>query len=146
MLISRLCVTGYIGPATAPWMARNTSSMPMLCETPHRNEDATNSSVHAVNRRTSPKRRVRKPVSGSEIAMLTANEVITHVLWSLLTPRLPAMVGSETLAIVVSSTCMKVASDRPIVLSARLGGRNWVVIGVGQSWGFALSLPLQAGG
>src|SRR5574338_1296728 len=135
MLISRLCVIGYIGPATAPCSARNTSSMPMLCDTPHMNEESTNSSVHAVNRRTSPKRRVRKPVSGSEIAMLTANEVITHVLWSLLTPRLPAMVGSETLAMVVSSTCMKVASDRPTVLSARLGGRNWLLIGFGQSGG-----------
>src|SRR6185437_4755250 len=129
MPISRLCVTGYIGPATAPCTARNSSSMPMFCEMPHRNEDATNSSVQAVNRRTSPKRRVRKPVSGSEIAMLTANEVITQVLWSLLTPRLPAMVGSDTFAIVVSSTCMKVASDSPIVVTARFGGRKWVLMG-----------------
>jgi hypothetical protein len=96
------------------------------------NEVSANSNVQAVNRRTSPKRRVRKPVSGSEIAMLTANEVITQVLWSLLTPRLPAIVGSETLAIVVSSTCMKVASERPKVLKARLGGRNGVVIGLYQ--------------
>ena len=132
MPISRLCVIGYIGPATAPCSARNTISMPMLCDTPHRNEVSANSSVHAVNSFTSPKRRVSKPVSGSEIAMLTANEVITQVLWLLLTPRLPAMVGSDTLAIVVSSTCMNVASDRPIVLSARLGGRNGVVIGFNQ--------------
>src|SRR5574337_644777 len=141
MPISRLWVIGYIGPATAPWMARNTSSMPMLWEMPHMNDAATNSKVQAVNRRTSPKRRERNPVNGSEIAMLTANEVITQVLWSLLTPRLPAIVGSETLAIVVSSTCMKVASDRPTVLSARLGGRNGVVIGFGQVEGDLL-LPL----
>jgi hypothetical protein len=32
----------------------------------------------------------------------------------------------------VSSTCMNVASDRPIVLRARLGGRNSVVIGIGR--------------
>jgi hypothetical protein len=31
------------------------------------------------------------------------------------------MVGSATLAMVVSSTCMKVASDRPMVVSSRLG-------------------------
>ncbi len=132
MPISRLWVIGYIGPATAPCSARNTISMPMLCEIPQRNEVSANSSVLAVNSFTSPKRRVRKPVSGSEIAMLTANEVITQVLWLLLTPRLPAIVGSDTLAMVVSSTCMKVASDRPIVLSARLGGRNWVVIAICQ--------------
>ena len=128
MLISRLCVIGYIGPATAPCSARNSISMPMLSDTPHMNDVSENSRVHATNSFTSPKRRLRKPVSGSEIAMLTANEVITQVLWSLLTPRLPAIVGSDTLAMVVSSTCMNVASDRPNVLSARLGGRNWAVI------------------
>ena len=40
----------------------------------------------------------------------TAKAVITQVPWSGLTPRLPAMVGSETLAMVESSTCMKVPS------------------------------------
>ncbi len=65
--------------------------------------------------------------------MLTANEVITQVLWSLLTPRLPAMVGNDTLAIVVSSTCMKVASDRPIVHSAMywVGGMGVLTEGIG---------------
>src|SRR5690349_7557825 len=129
MPISRLCVIGYIGPATAPCSARNRISMPMLCDTPHRKEVSANSSVQAVNSRTSPKRRLRKPVSGSAMAMLTANEVITQVLWLLLTPRLPAMVGSDTLAMVVSSTCMNVASDRPIVVIAMLGGRNWLLMG-----------------
>ncbi|MNS33366.1 hypothetical protein D3C72_654780 [compost metagenome] len=71
---------------------------------------------------TSPKRRLSQPVSGSAIALLTANEVITQVPCSELTPRLPDMVGSATLAMVVSSTCMNVASDRPMVLSNRLGG------------------------
>ena len=56
------------------------------------------------------------------MALLTANEVITQVPCSELTPRLPEIVGSATLAMVVSSTCMKVASDRPMVLSSRLGG------------------------
>src|SRR5215469_13859131 len=40
--------------------------------------------------------------------LATAKDVITHVPWSGDTPRFPAMVGSETLAIVESSTCMKV--------------------------------------
>jgi hypothetical protein len=47
---------------------------------PHMNEVSANSRVLQTNSFTSPKRRVRKPVSGSEMAMLTANEVITHVL------------------------------------------------------------------
>src|SRR5690606_21933932 len=36
--------------------------------------------------------------------------------------RLPEMVGRATLAMVVSSTCMKVARDRPMVAITRLGG------------------------
>ena len=79
--ISRLCVTGYIGPATAPWMARNTSSMPMLPEIPHSIEVTENRSVHQTNSLTSPRRRARNPVNGSEMAMHTVNEVITQVLW-----------------------------------------------------------------
>src|SRR3954464_12247945 len=84
--ISRLCVIGYIGPATAPWMARKTMSMVMLCAIPHRNEASENNSVAMTNSFVSPKRRVRKPVSGSAMALLTANEVMTHVLWLELTP------------------------------------------------------------
>ncbi|GHB97175.1 hypothetical protein GCM10010080_06520 [Thermomonas carbonis] len=56
--------------------------------------------------------------------MLTANEVITHVAWLALPPRLPEMVGSETLAMVVSSTCMNDAKARPSVVNAMFGGRK----------------------
>lgn len=98
--------------------------MPMLCEMPHRNEATTKASVARVNRRTSPMRRDRKPVSGRAMALLTANEVMTHVAWLALAPRLPEMVGSETLAIVVSSTCMNEASASPSVARPTLGGRN----------------------
>src|SRR6476659_1900083 len=63
------------------------------------------------------------------MALLTANEVITHVAWLALAPRLPEIVGSETLAIVVSSTCMNDASASPIVASARFGGRNGIAPG-----------------
>src|SRR5580704_5424298 len=42
--------------------------------------------------------------------LATAKDVITQVPWSVEAPRLPAMVGSETLALVLSSTCMKVPS------------------------------------
>src|ERR1700733_9305755 len=50
----------------------------------------------------------------------TAKAVITQVPWSVLAPRLPAMVGRETLAMVESSTCMKVpiASARAVTASA----------------------------
>ncbi len=58
------------------------------------------------------------------MAVLTANEVITQVACCELAPRLPAMVGSETLAMVVSSTCMNEAMARPTVHNATLAGRK----------------------
>src|SRR5476651_348381 len=73
---------------------------------------------------TSPKRRLNQPVSGRAMALLTANEVITQVPCSELTPRFPEMVGNATLAIVVSSTCINVANASPMVARTRLGGLN----------------------
>ncbi|MNP16114.1 hypothetical protein D3C76_1084970 [compost metagenome] len=85
-----------------------------------------NRMVAAMNSFTSPNRRLSQPVRGRAMALLTANEVMTQVPCSALAPRLPAMVDSDTLAMVVSSTCMKHASDRPMVASARFGGLKWL--------------------
>ena len=74
--------------------------------------------TEAVNSFTCPKRRVSQPVSGREMALATPNEVITQVPWSGETPRSPAIAGIDTLAIDVSSTFMKVASDSATVPSA----------------------------
>src|ERR1700728_1351867 len=87
----------------------------------------TNSTVDAMNSFTCPKRRVSQPVSGSEMALATPKEVITQVPWSGDTPRSPAMAGIDTLAIDVSSTFMKVASDSasvPIASVAPVSGGN----------------------
>src|SRR5882672_77913 len=54
--------------------------------------------------------------------LATANEVITQVPWSGEAPRLPEMVGMATLAMVVSSTCMKVPSASAIDASAFVAG------------------------
>jgi hypothetical protein len=51
------------------------------------------------------------------MALATANEVMTQVPWSGDTPRSPAIAGIDTLAIDVSSTFMKVASDSTMVPS-----------------------------
>src|SRR5688572_5586301 len=96
----------------------------MLLARPHSKDAITNASVAQVNNVRSQKRRVMKPVRGRANALLTANDVITHVAWLALALRLPEMVGSETLAIVVASTCMNDASARPIVVNAMLGGRK----------------------
>ncbi len=72
-----------------------------------------------------------QPVSGTEMPFETANDVMIQVPWFVLTPRLPAMVGSETLAIVVSRTCMKVPSASANAVMPRvpagsgISGRSW---------------------
>ena len=68
--------------------------------------------------RTTPKRVIRKALTGTEMPFDTAKEVMTQVPWSALTPRLPAMVGIDTLAIEPSSTCMKVPSASAIAATA----------------------------
>ena len=83
-----------------------------------------NSRVDSTNRRTSPKRRDSQPVSGRAMALLTAKEVMTQVPWFGLTARSPEIAGSETLAIDVSSTCMKVPRLRPRVSRTRVGPCN----------------------
>ncbi len=59
-----------------------------------------------------------QPVSGTETPFATANEVMTQVPWSELTPRSPLIVGMDTFAIEVSSTCMKVPSARATAVTA----------------------------
>ncbi len=91
----------------------------MFGASPHSHDAITNSSTLAVNSRTWPKRCVSQPVSGTEIALATANEVMTQVPCAGLTPMSPAIAGIDTLAIDVSSTFMNVASDSAIVPSTR---------------------------
>jgi hypothetical protein len=63
------------------------------------------------------------------MALATAKEVMTQVPWLELTPTSPEIVGMATLAMVVSSTFMKVANDRATEARARVaperGGRVW---------------------
>ncbi|CAH0312751.1 hypothetical protein SRABI106_04096 [Rahnella aquatilis] len=67
---------------------------------------------------TSPMRFASQPVIGIEMAFATPNEVITQVPCEFEAPRFPAMVGIATLAIVESSTCIKVAIDKATVIQA----------------------------
>src|SRR4249919_2656165 len=96
----------------------------MLLARPHSREAMTNRNVAQMNSLRSPKWRVSHPVSGNAIALLTAKDVMTHVAWLALSPRLPEIVGRDTFAMVRSSTCMNDASARPSVVSAMLGGRK----------------------
>ena len=77
---------------------------------PHNHDAITNRITLAVNSRTCPKRWVSQPVSGTEIAFATANDVMTQVPCVGLTPMSPEIAGIETFAIELSSTFMNVAS------------------------------------
>src|SRR5580658_9941223 len=59
-----------------------------------------------------------QPVNGTATPCATANEVMTQVPWSELKPRSPLIVGMDTFAIEVSSTCMKVPSARATAVTA----------------------------
>src|SRR6202030_1870178 len=68
-----------------------------------------------------PKCPASQPVSGIMIAAATMYEVSTQAAWSWATDRLPWMCGSATLAIVLSTPCIIVASMIDAVIAARLG-------------------------
>lgn len=91
---------------------------------PHSQDEITNNSIDEMNRRTWPKRSVSHPVSGTEIALATANDVMTQVPWLADTPRSPEIAGIDTLAIDVSSTFMNVASDSATVPSTSCPPRS----------------------
>ena len=63
-----------------------------------------------INSLTAPKRPANHPVSGTQIASATAYEVITHVPCELETAKLPVICGTETLAMVISNTTIKLAN------------------------------------
>src|SRR6187431_681373 len=97
------------GPATSPCITRKAINDSMLGARPHSQEASTNSAVDRQKSLTCPNRCVSHPVSGTAIALATANEVMTHVPWLVLTPISPEMAGIDTFAMDVSSTIMKVA-------------------------------------
>src|SRR6185312_14037116 len=90
----------------------------MLTARPQNVDIATNSSAETQKLRTSPKRRPIQPDSGCMIALASEYDEIAQVPSCGLTARLPAMCGTDTLTIVMSSTSMNVANATAIVSSA----------------------------
>ena len=128
-MISSACEPGIIGPDTAPCRIRKKISDERFHEIPHRNDASVKASTEATNVFTIPYRPISQPVSGTEMPLATANEVITQVPWSGLTLRLPAILGTATLAMLLSSTCMNVPSANATAVTASAeparGGRPW---------------------
>src|SRR5450830_921211 len=115
MRSNRVCDKGISGPPARPCSTRKASSMPSELARPHSAENAPNRIIDMMNTRTVPNRLASQPVSGTVIASATAYEVMTEVPWLDEAPSAPEIVDTETLAIVVSSTAMKLAaaSSRP---------------------------------
>src|SRR5271169_2302531 len=73
-----------------------------------------------MKKRFRPKVLASQPLIGRMMAFETRYEVRTHVLWSLLAPRFPAIYGRATLAMLVSSTSIKAASATTTAISQGL--------------------------
>src|ERR1700733_11635841 len=90
-------------------MTRASNRNGKLGAIPQSNEETVNITIQIRKNRLRPMTEVSHPVIGKTMAFDTRYDVRTHVLWSWLAPRLPAMWGNATLAILVSSTSMKAA-------------------------------------
>src|SRR5439155_12655407 len=84
----------------------------------------------SMSRRFRPKRLASHPVIGRMIAFATRYDVSAQVDSSIVTDRLPAMCGSDTLTTVVSSTSMKVANITEIAMSHGLIWRGCSIMAV----------------
>ncbi|CUK03791.1 Uncharacterised protein [Achromobacter xylosoxidans] len=107
MATSSAWLSGTMGPDTMPCSTRKASSDSKFCATPHSTEASVKAATDSTNRRTCPSRRDSQPVRGMQMELAMAKKVMAHSPFSGLTPRLPEMVGTETLAMVMSTTAMK---------------------------------------
>src|SRR5689334_10159536 len=90
----------------------------MLVASPQNVDIATNRIAETQKLLTSPNRRPIQPDNGCMIALASEYELIAQVPSWGLTARLPAMCGTDTLTIVMSSTSMNVANATATVSNA----------------------------
>jgi hypothetical protein len=114
--IIRVCDMGINGPPAKPCKMRNITSDVSDGATPHIIDIKPNPNADNKNILSAPKRAASQPVSGTVIASATAYEVMTQVPSLGDTARLPAIWGTATLTIVMSSTAMKFESARTITV------------------------------
>src|ERR1700692_1460303 len=78
-LISSAWLPGIMGPDTAPCRTRKAIKEGRLQANPQSKEAIVNRATDMTKVRTTPKRCMSQPVSGTDTPLATANEVITHV-------------------------------------------------------------------
>src|SRR6266436_1314579 len=114
------CAIGCNPPPPAPCSTRKRSSIPRLGAIPQSKELIVNTLRQAIKNRFRPSAPASQPLIGRMMAFETKYEVRTHVLWSLLAPRFPAMYGRATLAMLVSRTSMNAARATTTAISQGL--------------------------
>ena len=96
-------------PPPAPWITRKSSNNPSDGASPHRKEAAVKITMQSRKKFLRPITLDAHPPIGNTTAFATRYVVNTQVLSSRLAPSPPAMYGSATFAMEVSSTSMKAA-------------------------------------
>src|ERR1700737_1004139 len=124
---------GCSPPPPAPCRTRKSRRSPKLGAKPQSKELTVKIPKQPMKKRFRPKAPASHPLMGRMMAFETRKDVNTHVLWSLLAPRFPAMYGSATLAMLVSRTSMNAASATTTAISQGLYlGRqtSWSIVRV----------------
>src|SRR6185503_468927 len=103
------CAMGCNPPPPAPCSTRKRMIAPRLGAAPQRRELRVKIARQIMKNCFRPKIPANQPVIGSTMALDTRYDVKIQVLSSLLAPRLPAMWGRATFAMLVSRTSMKAA-------------------------------------
>src|SRR5512135_72415 len=121
------CAIGWSPPPPAPWTIRAKSNRGRLGAMPQNRELAVKRKIQVMKKRLRPITLASQPLIGNTMALDTRYEVSTQVLSSLLAPRLPAMYGRATLAMLVSSTSMNAANETalPINQGLNFGCHAW---------------------
>src|SRR5579872_3097376 len=122
------CAIGCRPPPPAPCITRKRIRTLSVGAIPQSSELIVNRVMHSIKKRLRPNTPASHPLIGRTIAFETRYEVNTQVLSSLLAPRLPAMCGRATLAMLVSSTSMNAAIATTMAISQ---GLNFGVQGTG---------------
>src|SRR5512146_1838472 len=106
-----------MGPDTSPCNRRKNTSMARFCENAASVDISVKASTEYTNRRASPTRLASQPVSGTEMAAATEYALMIQVPWLVDTAKAPAMVGIDTLVMVMSRISMKVENEAAMVSS-----------------------------
>src|SRR5580692_7583798 len=114
------CAIGCSPPPPTPCNTRKSRRTSRLGAKPQSKELMVKIPKQAMKKRFRPKAPASQPLMGRMIAFETRYEVSTHVLWSLLAPRFPAIYGRATLAMLVSRTSMNAAMATTTAISQGL--------------------------